>query len=83
MTPYFVATVDFEEAEFDEALDLNAAEDKVLQQNACHNMRRKTMVRISTKLSNPPRQKVTTTPPDTVFPDTESHNGLASLSSSR
>jgi hypothetical protein len=41
--------VDLEEVELDEALDLNAAEDKTLQQNACRNMRRKTMVRMSTK----------------------------------
>jgi hypothetical protein len=34
MTPVFVTTVDLEEAELDEALDLNAAEDKI-QQYAC------------------------------------------------
>jgi hypothetical protein len=49
MTPLCVTTVGLEEAELDEVLDRNAEEDKILQQNACHNMRRKMMVRTSTK----------------------------------
>jgi hypothetical protein len=44
-------------------LDLNSAEDKIVEQNACHNMRRKAMVRMSTKQSNPSRPKVTIAPP--------------------
>ena len=30
--------MDWEEAELGEVLDLNASEDKMLQQNACHSM---------------------------------------------
>jgi hypothetical protein len=53
MTPLFVTKVDSEEVELNKALDLNPAEDKMLQQNACHNVRKKMMVRMNTKLTNP------------------------------
>jgi hypothetical protein len=49
MTPLFVTSVDLEEAELEELLHLNSAEDKMLQQSACRNMRRKMMVLMSTK----------------------------------
>jgi hypothetical protein len=35
---------DLEDAEIEEALELNSAEDKMLHQNECRNMRRKTVV---------------------------------------
>jgi predicted phosphoribosyltransferase len=45
--PLHVTNADLEDAEIEEALELNSAEDKMLHQNECRNMRRKTVVLVS------------------------------------
>jgi hypothetical protein len=53
-------------------MELNSAEDKMLHQNECRNMRRKTVVLVSR--ANPSRQKVAAAALDTAFPGIPSHN---------
>jgi hypothetical protein len=45
--PLHVTNADLEDAEIEEALELNSAEDKMLHQNVCRNVRRKTVVLVS------------------------------------
>jgi predicted phosphoribosyltransferase len=70
--PLHVTNADLEDAEIEEASELNSAEDKMLHQNECRNMRRKTVVLVS-RVTNPSRQKVAAAL-DTAFPGIPSHN---------